>query len=108
ALTPGWFFAKGTTRDADAYSAFRVTDLAARLSAAGIRRLLIGGLVTNVCVLATAHDALQAGFTVLVLTDACRAIAADGVPSQDEALTQLQTAGAVLVSSGQLLPGHRP
>jgi nicotinamidase/pyrazinamidase len=102
ALTPGWFFAKGTTAQSDAYSAFAVSDLAERLRAAGIERLLVGGLVTNVCVLATALDALSAGFEVVVLTDACAAVKAQGVPSEQEALTQLREAGATLAASGEL------
>jgi nicotinamidase/pyrazinamidase len=105
ALTPGWFFAKGTTRETDAYSAFAVTDLAERLRRAGIRRLVVGGLVTNVCVLASAMDALAAGFEVVVLTDACAAVKADGVPTGEEALAQLREAGATLATSGELLGG---
>jgi nicotinamidase/pyrazinamidase len=101
-LTPGWFFAKGTTRDTDAYSGFQGTDLAVRLRAAGIERLLIGGLVTNVCVRATALEALQAGFEVIVVTDACRAITADGVPSAEQTFTELRERGAVLASSAEL------
>jgi nicotinamidase/pyrazinamidase len=102
-LTPGWFFAKGTARDADAYSAFAVSDIAERLRLAGIRRLIIGGLVTNVCVLRTALDALAAGFGVVVLTDACRAIpGGGGVPTGEQALAQLQAAGAKLAVSGEL------
>jgi nicotinamidase/pyrazinamidase len=102
ALTPGWFFAKGTTRDTDAYSGFQDTDLAARLRDAGIKRLLIGGLVTNVCVRVTALDALEEGFDVIVVSDACRAITADGVPSGEETLTDLRERGAVLATSGEL------
>ncbi len=103
ALTPDWFFPKGTTRDTDSYSAFEGTDLAERLRAAGIERLLIGGLVTNVCVQATAADALQAGFDVVVVTDACRAIEAPGLTSGDEALAALRDAGATLATSSELL-----
>ncbi len=105
ALTPGWFFAKGTTRDADAYSAFAVSDLADRLRQAGITRLLVGGLVTNVCVLATAMDALAAGFEVVVLTDACAAVQAAGVPTGQEALAQLRESGATLTTSSALTRG---
>jgi nicotinamidase/pyrazinamidase len=102
-LTPGWFFPKGITRDTDAYSAFQATDLAERLRAAGIERLLIGGLVTNVCVRLTALDALEEGFDVIVVTDACRAIAADGLPSGDDTFTELRERGAVLSTSGELI-----
>lgn len=102
ALTPGWFFAKGVTRDSDEYSAFEATDLADRLDAAGIKRLLIGGLVTNVCVLATALDARSQGFEVVVLSDACRAIDPNGIPSGEQALEQLAAAGATICTSADL------
>lgn len=102
-LTAGFLFEKGVTRDADAYSAFPVTDAEARLRAAGIKRLLIGGLVTNVCVLETALDALAAGFEVVVVTDGVRAVPAPGLPSADEALARLEQAGARLATSQELL-----
>lgn len=102
ALTPGWFFAKGTARDSDQYSAFEVTDLADRLDSAGIKRLLIGGLVTNVCVLSTALDARSQGFEVVVLSDACRAIDPNGIPSGQEALEQLAAAGALICTTDDL------
>ena len=101
-LTDGWFFPKGTTRDTDSYSAFQSSDLAQRLRSAGVKRLVIGGLVTNVCVHATALDALDEGFEVVIVTDACRAIDADGIPTGDEALEQLRARGAVLATSAEL------
>ena len=102
-MTPGWFFAKGVTSDVDAYSAFEVTDLAERLREAGITRLLAGGLVTNVCVLASVLDALREGFEVDVLTDACRGIDAPGLPTPEEAFAQMAAAGATLTTSRELL-----
>lgn len=108
ALTPGWMFYKGTTDDVDAYSAFEVTDLAARLRAAGVRVLIIGGLVTNVCVLATVLDALREGFVVIVVADACRGIQAPGLPSHQEALEQMRQAGAVTTTSTELLIANAP
>jgi nicotinamidase/pyrazinamidase len=65
---------KATTRDADAYSGFQGTDLAAQLHALGCHRVFICGLATDYCVKATALDALAEGFTVFVLEDAVRAV----------------------------------
>lgn len=64
---------KGTARDADAYSAFEGTDLDETLKRAGIRRLFVGGLATDYCVLATVRDALDKGYRVFLLADAIRA-----------------------------------
>lgn len=49
---------KATRREADAYSGFDGTELAARLQEAGVRRVFVGGLATDYCVLATVRDAL--------------------------------------------------
>ncbi|MCC7484679.1 MAG: nicotinamidase [Burkholderiales bacterium] len=65
---------KATGADADAYSAFAGTGLASRLSALGVKRILAGGLATDYCVLNTVRDALAAGFEVLLMTDAIRAV----------------------------------
>lgn len=65
---------KAATPDADAYSAFEGTDLAQRLREAGVKRLLVGGLATDYCVLNTVLDARREGFEVLLLTDAVRAV----------------------------------
>lgn len=47
-------------------SAFFGTDLAALLTSAGVDTVLIAGATTSGCVRATAVDAVQSGFTVLV------------------------------------------
>lgn len=65
---------KASTPAADAYSGFGGTDLAPRLRAAGAARLFVGGLATDYCVLNTVKDALAAGFAVLLLDDAVRAV----------------------------------
>ncbi len=84
---------KAAMPEADSYSGFGGTDLAARLRAAGARRLFIGGLATDYCVLNTVKDALAAGFEVLLLADAIRAVdvsAGDGT----RALGEMQQLGA--------------
>jgi nicotinamidase/pyrazinamidase len=65
---------KAAKRDADAYSGFEGTDLDERLQAAGVHRLLVGGLATDYCVLNTVKDALKNGYGTLLLLDAVRAV----------------------------------
>lgn len=80
---------KGTLTDADAYSAFDGTDLAARLRARRVRRLFVGGLATDYCVRRTVEEALARGFAVELLVDAIRAVEiapGDGRRAVDEML----------------------
>jgi nicotinamidase-related amidase len=65
---------KGTRPEKDAYSAFDGTDLDARLREQGVRRLFIGGLATDYCVMCTVEDSLNAGYAVILLQDAIRAV----------------------------------
>lgn len=71
---------KGTDREVDSYSAFvendhrRATGLASLLRELGVGRIFVSGLATDVCVRATALDGRGAGFQVIVLEDACRAV----------------------------------
>lgn len=70
-----------------------------------MRRVFVGGLVTNVCVLATVLDALTAGLEAIVLADACRAAVADGLPTAEQAYAQMRDAGATIATS-DALRGH--
>lgn len=88
---------KATREESDAYSAFSGTDLARELRSRGVKRLLVGGLATDYCVLNSVCDALKEGFEVLLLTDAIRAVnvnAGDG----ERAMREMEQAGAVRVA----------
>ena len=58
----------------DAYSGFEGTDLDTRLKRVGVRRVFVGGLATDYCVLNTVRDARKLGYEVLLLTDGSRAV----------------------------------
>ncbi len=92
---------KATTREADVYSDFEGTDLAQRLHDAGCHRVFVAGLATEYCVRATVLDARAAGFEVVVLEDAVRALE---VHAGDEtrALAEMRAAGARIVRTPEL------
>lgn len=78
---------KATSEEADAYSAFSGTGLAQALRERGVRRVFVGGLATDYCVLNTVRDALREGFEVILLEDAIRAVNVkpdDGMRAQRE------------------------
>ncbi len=92
---------KATEREGDAYSGFQGTDLGAQLLAAGISEVLVCGLATDYCVKATALDAVNAGLSTTVLTDAIRGVEVQPGDTQ-VALDELLAAGAKLADSSNL------
>jgi nicotinamidase/pyrazinamidase len=88
---------KATASDADAYSAFNGTDLAAQLRERGVRRVAVCGLATDYCVLNTALDAIAAGFQTVVVPEAMRAV--DASPGDGaRAIGRMVDAGAVAIT----------
>ncbi|WP_166359530.1 cysteine hydrolase family protein [Pseudomonas akapageensis] len=57
--------------DKPRYSAFHQTDLDAQLKQLGVDTLIVGGVLTDVCVLTTVYDAFALGYRIRLLTDAC-------------------------------------
>jgi nicotinamidase/pyrazinamidase len=100
-------FRKGTSIEIDSYSAFfdnghrKSTGLADYLRGRGVTEVVVVGLAADYCVYYSALDALAAGFATTVLTDATRAISAEGWAA---AQADLQARGATLVSGTGLLP----
>jgi len=87
--------------DADAYSAFNGTNLAARLRERGVRRVVVCGLATDYCVLNTVIDARENGFEVLVVLEAMRAV--DVTPGDGErAMARMTGLGAEPVALDEL------
>jgi nicotinamidase/pyrazinamidase len=87
---------KGVRFDHDQSSAFDETGLSAHLQGRGIRRLWVGGLAQDVCVLATVLDARAAGFEVIVIRDATRGVSREGCAAADE---RMRAAGARLTTT---------
>ena len=85
---------KGFRLGIDSYSAFRendratLTGLQSYLRERGITRVFLAGLARDYCVQYTAEDALEQGFDVLILEDACRAIDAAAAALQGQRLAE--------------------
>ncbi|MDH3747665.1 MAG: isochorismatase family protein [Gammaproteobacteria bacterium] len=95
---------KATSTDQDAYSAFEGTALDSMLRNLGIRRLFIGGLATEYCVLNSALDALRLGYEVVLLTDAISAI---DEAAGARAIEKLHRAHAEFMEAATVLNGQR-
>jgi nicotinamidase/pyrazinamidase len=68
---------KATNPEIEAYSAFDGTSLAHELRTLGVKRLFVGGLATDYCVVNTVVDACKLGFETVVLMDATLGINAE-------------------------------
>lgn len=66
-----------TIIDKFGYGAFHETDLHDRLNGLGIRSLLIGGTVTQICVEETAREAFHHGYRTTIAKDAVSSFASD-------------------------------
>ncbi len=84
---------KGVRFDQDQNSAFDETGLTEQLRRDGIKRVWIGGLARDVCVLATVLDACRVGFDTRVIMDATRPVTTEG---GEDARKQMESAGASL------------
>jgi len=94
---------KGYRREIDSYSAFCEADRVTRtgltgyLRERGFTRVFLAGLATDFCVAYSAVDARAAGFAVVVVEDACRAI--DNAGSLAAGWARMNEAGVARVTS---------
>jgi len=97
---------KGYRREIDSYSAFceadgrTLTGLAGYLRERGMTRVFLAGLATDFCVAFSAVDARKAGFDVVVIEDACRAIDTGG--SLAAAWSRMREVDVVRMTSGDV------
>ncbi len=98
---------KGYKSGLDSYSAFFENDhdtptgLSFYLQGLGVRDIYVSGLAENVCVFATAVDAVKLGFTVYVVADAVRGV--DIPPgSVDQARKRMKEQGIRYIFSGDI------
>lgn len=92
-----YVISKGTSVGQGGYSGFENPALKAQLNDAGAKRLFIGGLATDYCVLNTVRDGLGLCYPVLLLTDAIRAM---NVRPQDgeNAINEMLQKGAIPIT----------
>jgi nicotinamidase/pyrazinamidase len=89
APAPAVLLYKAIDVDREAYSAFQDTALHRHLQALGVRRLFIGGLATDYCVLNSVKDARRLGYDVHLLMDGIKAVEVrpgDGRRAEEEML----------------------
>ena len=97
-------FVKGTDPEIDSYSGFfdnghrKATGLGDYLKAQGVTELWVMGIATDYCVKFTVLDALELGFKVNLIEDACRGV---NLQAGDvtQAVIDMQSKGANLVMS---------
>ena len=100
-------FNKGTDLLVDSYSAFfdsqrhRSTGLADFLHDHKIKDLYFVGVATDYCILYSVLDALELGFKVTVILDACRAINRR-LGDEQRAIDAMKSKGAKILHSEQL------
>jgi len=93
---------KGIDRREDALSGFSGTGLEEQLTRAGTKRVFVGGLATNYCVLETVLDARSRGFETYLLTDMVRALD-DTADGGEKAIARMQEEGAKAATSEDML-----
>jgi nicotinamidase/pyrazinamidase len=101
-------FHKGTDPKVDSYSAFfdnarrKSTGLSDYLKSRGVNDIYLAGVATEYCVLYSSLDAIDLGFTVHVISDACRSI---NLSPRDEehAFAAMAAKGVKIVTSEEIL-----
>ena len=93
-------FLTGSQPEDDGYSAFDATntDLTAYLKEKQVNDLYVCGLATEYCVRSSVLDALRAGFTTHLVTDAIKAIN-QNQGDADKSIEEMKNAGAILVNT---------
>lgn len=93
---------KGTNPEIDSYSVFwdnakmSETSLSAQLKMKGITDIYVCGLAYDVCVGATAVDAISSGYRTILLDDCCRGVDLKDIEATKE--TVVSTNGVIVTS----------
>lgn len=82
------------------FSGFYQTDLDLVLRELGIKTVVVTGVVTNICVRSTCHDAFFLGYNVVVPTDCVRAT---GPREQESTLWDIETHFGAVTTSDKVI-----
>jgi len=85
---------KGVRFDKDQNSVFDKTGLSSRLERNGVKRLVVGGLALDVCVLESILDALKNGFRACLLEKGTRPVSRE---EGKDAVEKMKAAGAEII-----------
>jgi len=96
------FVSKSTALDKDSHSGFEGTPLHGQLMMYGVKRLFVGGLSIDDCVLNTVRDALKLGYQVFLLSDAVRAVNVNA-GGEERAVAEMIALGAHSIASADLI-----
>ena len=92
---------KGKDADRESYSAFQDTDILHVLREKNVSRLYVAGLATDYCVKQTVLDALDQGFEVYVVADACHSVD-NPAGTGEAAIKSMKDAGAYFIDSADV------
>jgi nicotinamidase/pyrazinamidase len=98
-------FYKGTDPEIDSYSAFfdnahlKSTGLGDYLKTRNVSEVFLAGVATDYCVLYSAFDAIDLGFQVTVICDACRPINLN--PADEKKALEAMAAKGVKIQTSQ-------
>lgn len=104
-------FHKGVDKTIDSYSAFfdnahkRSTGLGDYLRDEGVDEIYIIGLATDYCVKYSSLDAIELGFNVYLIEDACRGVELN-LGDIHQALAEMQAAGVKIIQANSILHGN--
>lgn len=90
---------KGMDPQYDSYSGFqddggKKTEMDNILKKDGIKKVVVYGIATDYCVRATALDAVDAGYTVVLIKNLCREVAPD---TSQKAIDEMKAKGIVIL-----------
>jgi len=99
-------FYKGIDSEIDSYSAFfdnehqKQTGLDAYLKEQGVTEVFLAGVTTEYCVLYSALDALELGYEVFLIKDACRPVQEE---DGEKAILKMEEKGVKIITTSEVI-----